>query len=67
MKRSDAIGQRLVAIFTAGWVLLNWPILPLFARSGTVAGIPLLYAWVFSAWVLLIALMAWVIERRRDS
>jgi len=65
VKRSDAIGERLVAIFMLGWVLLNWPILPLFARSGEVAGIPLLYAWVFSAWALLIALMAWLVERRR--
>jgi len=66
VKRSDAIGQRLVAVFMLGWVLLNWPILPLFSRAGTVGGVPLLYAWIFSAWVLLIALMGWVVERRRD-
>lgn len=66
MKRSDAIGQRLVAVFMLGWVLLNWPVLPLFARRGEVAGVPLLYAWVFAAWVFLIALMAWVVERRRE-
>jgi len=66
VKRSDAIGQRLVAVFMMGWVLLNWPILPLFSRGSSVGGVPLLYAWIFSAWVLLIALMGWVIERRRD-
>jgi hypothetical protein len=66
VKRSEAIGQRLVAIFMMGWVLLDWPVLQVFARRVEVAGVPLLYAWVFSAWALLIALMAWVIERRRD-
>jgi hypothetical protein len=66
VKRSEAIGQRLVAVFMMGWLLLNWPILPLFSRDGTVGGVPLLYAWIFSAWVLLIGLMCWVVERRRD-
>jgi len=27
--------------------------------------VPVLYAYIFVAWALLIALMAWVIERRR--
>jgi hypothetical protein len=66
MKRSDMTGQRLVAAFLMGCVLLNYPILSLFARPGDVAGIPLLYAYAFGAWVLLIALMALVIERRRE-
>jgi hypothetical protein len=66
MKRSGTTGQRLTAIFMMGCVLLNYPILFLFTRPGDVAGIPLLYAYVFGAWALLIALMAWVIERPRS-
>jgi hypothetical protein len=66
MKRSGATGQRLAAIFMMGCVALNYPILFLFARRGDVAGIPLLFAYVFGAWALLIALMALVIERPRD-
>jgi hypothetical protein len=66
MKRSGAIGQRLAAIFMMGCVGLNYPILFLFARRGDVAGIPLLYAYVFGAWALLIGLMALVIERARE-
>jgi hypothetical protein len=31
-----------------------------------VAGVPLLFAYVFAAWVVLIALMALVIERPRE-
>jgi len=66
MKRSEVTGQRLAAIFLLGCVLLDYPILYLFDRPGDLAGIPLLYAYVFAAWASLIALMAWVIERPRD-
>jgi hypothetical protein len=66
MKRADTTGQRLTAIFMMGCVLLNYPILSLFGRPGDVAGIPLLFVYAFGAWIVLIALMAWVIERPRD-
>ncbi len=66
MWRSGSTGQRLVAIFLAGWILLDYPILSLFSRSRAIFGVPLLYAYVFSTWGLLIVLMAWVIERPRE-
>jgi hypothetical protein len=66
MKRSDVTGQRLAAIFLMGCVLLNYPIISLFGGPTEVAGVPLLYAYVFGAWIVLIALMAWVIERPRE-
>ncbi len=65
MKRSGMTGQRLTAIFMMGCVLLNYPILFVFSRPERIAGIPLPYAYVFAAWALLIALMAWVVERGR--
>jgi hypothetical protein len=52
-------------MFLLGSVLLNWPILAIFARTERVAGIPLLYGYAFGAWLLLIGLMAWIIESRR--
>ncbi len=66
MRRSGATGQRLAAIFGLGCVLLNYPILSLFSRTEDVVGIPLLYVYVFAAWVLLIGLLALVIERPVD-
>jgi hypothetical protein len=66
MKRSDLTGQRLAAIFAMGCVLLNYPIISLFSGPAEVAGIPLLYWYVFMAWLALIALMAWVVERPRE-
>ena len=66
MRRSGITGQRLAAVFLLGCVLLNYPILSLFARPISIGGIPLLYAFLFGSWALLIALMALVIERPRD-
>jgi len=65
MRRSDLTGPRLVAVFLLGSVLLNYPILAIFTRPERVAGIPLLHAYAFGAWLLLIGLMAWVVESRR--
>ncbi|TRZ54883.1 MAG: hypothetical protein D4S02_18655 [Rhodocyclaceae bacterium] len=64
MNRSRLTGQRLVAVFLFGCVLLNYPLLFLFNRSASLFGVPLLYVYVFLAWGGLIALMAWVIEHR---
>jgi hypothetical protein len=65
MSRSSIAGQRLVAVFLLGCVLLNYPILFLFNRPESILGIPLLYIYIFGAWTFLIGLMAYVIERRR--
>lgn len=54
--------QRLLALFAAGWLLLNFPLLTLWDRGASVAGIPLLPAAVFVGWGLLIALAAWIAE-----
>jgi len=60
----DAKGQRMIALCMLGCVLFNFPILALFNVPGTLLGVPVLYAYIFFAWALLIALMAWVVEKR---
>lgn len=45
-----------------GALVFNFPVLALFNVPGTVFGIPLLYAFVFFAWAVLIALMAFVVD-----
>jgi hypothetical protein len=57
-------GQRLVALAMLGCLAFNYPILELFNRPGTVFGVPVLYAFIFAAWCLLIALMALVVETK---
>jgi hypothetical protein len=63
MKRQGTTGQWLIAIFAMGSILLNHPILSLFSRPTDLGGVPLLYAYVFATWALLIGLIALVVER----
>jgi len=56
-------GERLVGLFLLGCLLFNFPLLALFNVRATVFGIPLLYAYLFSAWALLIVLVAVIMER----
>jgi hypothetical protein len=65
MEENEGRGQRLIALCMLGCVLFNFPILALFNVPASVFGVPALYAYIFIAWALLIALMAWVVERRR--
>jgi hypothetical protein len=65
MEDFEGKGQRLIALCMLGCVLFNFPILALFNVSGSVFGVPVLYAYIFLAWALLIGLMAWVVEKRR--
>ena len=59
-------GPRLAALFLLGALLLNFPFLQLVDLPVSFLGVPLLYAYVFAAWALLIGLMALVLERRED-
>jgi len=54
--------QRLVALCMLGCVLFNYPVLAIFNVPAAFLGIPVLYAYIFAAWVLLIALMALAVE-----
>ena len=56
--------QRLAALFALGAVLFNYPLLALYNRAVMVAGVPLLYLYVFLAWALLITLLALVVEKK---
>jgi len=55
-------GQRFIALCMLGMVLFNFPVLALFNVSGTLLGVPVLYAYVFAAWGAMIAVMALLAE-----
>ena len=65
MRGSEAKGQRLIALFVLGCLLFNYPVLSLFNVSAEALGVPVLYAYIFAAWALLVALMALAVESRR--
>jgi hypothetical protein len=56
-------GERLIGLFLLGCLLFNFPLLAMFNVRATVLGIPLLYAYLFAAWGLLVALVALIMER----
>ena len=55
--------QRLAALFAAGWLLLNFPLLALWDRDATVLGLPLFPLALFAVWGALIGLAGWLVER----
>ena len=55
--------QRLIALACLGWLLFNYPLLSLFNGGGTLFGVPVLYAYLFATWAILIGLLALVAER----
>jgi hypothetical protein len=65
MSNLERKGQRFVALCMLGMLLFNYPILALFNVSGTLFGVPLLYAYIFIAWAALIVLMALVADSDR--
>ncbi len=56
-------GERLVALALLGFLLFNYPLLSLFSTDRSVVGVPLLYAYLFVSWGLLIGLMALVVRK----
>lgn len=57
MNRSGTTGERCLALFLLGLLLLSPPLLSLFSREHFIGGIPLLYVYLFCAWGLLIVLI----------
>ena len=64
MHASSRKRQQLVGLFLLGCLLFNYPLITLFDEPVLVMGVPLLYAYLFGAWALIIVLVAAVVERR---
>ena len=62
MSKFGSRAQRLIALCMLGALLFNYPMLALFNVPAAVFGVPVLYAYIFIAWALLVALMALVAE-----
>lgn len=60
---ADLRSQRLPALAVAALLLFNYPLLALWDHPVLVLGLPLFPAMLFGLWALLIALLAWLMER----
>lgn len=65
--RRHLLVQRLAALFAAGWLLFNFPLLGLWDRELSLFGLPLFPTALFGAWAALIAILAWWMERSGDD
>jgi hypothetical protein len=66
MQDTGLATHRLLALFAAGLLLLNFPLLALWDHQVLLFGLPLFPAALFGVWALLIALLAVVLERLPD-
>lgn len=51
---------RLLAVAGLALLLFNYPFIALFGSNVLVAGVPLLWAYLFVVWALVIALVGWI-------
>ncbi|MEP7156400.1 MAG: hypothetical protein ABI905_11550 [Betaproteobacteria bacterium] len=63
MHKKASRGPRLLSLFALGVLLFNYPLLALFNLPRMIFGVPVLYAYLFIAWALLIFLVARVVDR----
>jgi hypothetical protein len=60
-------GERLIGLLIAGAALLNFPLLSVFNVRGLVCGIPILYCYLFSVWLLLLGVTALILRDRPNG
>ncbi len=68
--RRTLLVQRLLAIFVAGWLLLNFPLLRVALGDGVegaLFGLPRLPLLLFVGWALLIVVLALLMEGAVDD
>jgi hypothetical protein len=64
--RSGLLQQRLVGLFALALLLFNFPLLAVWDREVVLLGVPLFPVALFFVWALLIAALAWLLERAPD-
>ena len=55
--------KRLIGLFLLGYLLFNYPLISLVNLPAQVGGIPILYAYIFGVWIVIIILVALVSSR----
>jgi hypothetical protein len=63
VKKPGPSGARIACVFLLGCLLFSFPLIALFNVPGRVFGVPVLFAYLFFAWALVIVLVAVLVER----
>ena len=63
MRRPGLGAERLIGLFLIGGIGFSPPVLTLFNKPVLVAGIPLLYLYLFLLWLLLVVLAGLVVTQ----
>lgn len=65
MTTDDRI-SRLFLLFAVFLMLLHYPLLSICDREQLFWGFPMLYFYLFAAWLTLIGLIIWILRRTRS-
>jgi hypothetical protein len=63
---SELLQQRLIGLFVLALLLFNFPLLAVWDRDLLLFGLPLFPLALFLVWALLIAMLAWLLERASE-
>jgi len=63
MRRPGLGAERLIGLFLIGAIGFSPPVLTLFNKPLLVAGVPLLYLYLFALWLLLVVLAGLVVNQ----
>ena len=58
--------QKLLILSLLLWVLFNFPFITIFNTSAVLAGIPVIYAYLFSVWLLAVIICYYILNRHLD-
>jgi len=67
MSKPGRTAERSVALFLLAATAFSPLMLSVFSADARIAGVPLLYAYLFAAWGGVILLVAWIAERSDGS
>jgi hypothetical protein len=65
--RNAVTGDRLIALFLFGLLLLMPPMMGIFNVGTLVLGIPLLYLYLFVVWMLVVLLVALILRNGTEA
>ena len=67
MTGDEMNARRMVGLFLLGALIFNFPLLSLFNRPVLILGIPVLYLYLFGAWLLIVLLMLILSRSKADQ